>query len=627
AHPALQVLPLALRLAWGPVDPETLLALLSLPQGPVPSRLAYALLRALGEQPGLGSQAWEQAIAAATADAEDPDGNTRQTIADWLSVPERRWGDPLPVDEVKARCQRVAAWAARRAGMFEGEGRDTLAAAYWLASGQAKALGDLAATTGGALSEAQLMKMLEAVRGEGAGTQPRPERAGAPRLARTLAEVEAPCARLIWLGLGTEQGKVRRWTALERAQLAGRGVEVDDGAGEADARRRAERRGLARASEALVAVALPGDAEKRPHPVWLQLLSALEAGEVRDPVALESLAAGDGEALVGPWEVARLTTPRAPQPGRRPLWPLPPGLLVDRDQSSASELEVRLQCPLRWVCYYQAGLRKGFVASLPADALLMGTFCHDVLRRVLGGGGPLPSVEAALGQVGQVFDERLPLDAAPLALPAKAVQALELRQQLLSATSTLVSALAAGGYRVAGMEVPVTGTVEDRALTGSIDCLGVTGQGEEAVVDLKYGKGSRAAQLEEGRALQLATYARARSQEAGGRTPAVGYLILREAVLHTPSGSRLRGDGPLNVVEGPAIDQVWQTFVTALRNTEAWLSGAEPVPARPLQAPEDWPQEVRLGLEGALGVSSYGKRYPACEYCDYGLICGLKELR
>ena len=127
--------------------------------------------------------------------------------------------------------------------------------------------------------------------------------------------------------------------------------------------------------------------------------------------------------------------------------------------------------------------------------------------------------------------------------------------------------------------------------------------------------------LEEGKAVQLATYAYARSQTCGGTFPAVGYLILDSAVLYSPSGSPLLGEGPVQVVDGPGMDEVWQTFAEALAKAEEWLEGKGPVPARPLESQENWPEGVELVVDPSDPTAG-----ELCRYCDYSVLCGMKEL-
>jgi RecB family exonuclease len=200
-----------------------------------------------------------------------------------------------------------------------------------------------------------------------------------------------------------------------------------------------------------------------------------------------------------------------------------------------------------------------------------------------------------------------------------------MRRQLAAAARNLAAVLRAGGYRVAGFEEEVRARALGRKLSGRIDCLVRRADGEEAVIDLKYGGREKYRRLlEEGRAIQLATYAFARAQAGGGRLPAVAYLILEDGLLLTPSGSPLRGVSPARAIAGPSVDEVWRQVAEALPRADRWLTRDEPIPARPLQQPEEWPEGAALAIYDAKG-SGPEKREP-CRYCRYQILCGFVEL-
>ncbi|HEU5076242.1 MAG TPA: hypothetical protein VFU02_18745, partial [Polyangiaceae bacterium] len=78
-RPALQLLPLALELAFEPKDPFRVLELLSLPRGPFMGRVGRGLVRALARSPGIGGRAWEEA----KARLSEPRGEALEQIAEW----------------------------------------------------------------------------------------------------------------------------------------------------------------------------------------------------------------------------------------------------------------------------------------------------------------------------------------------------------------------------------------------------------------------------------------------------------------------------------------------------------------------------------------------------------------
>ena len=93
---------------------------------------------------------------------------------------------------------------------------------------------------------------------------------------------------------------------------------------------------------------------------------------------------------------------------------------------------------------------------------------------------------------------------------------------------------------------------------------------------------------------------------------------------------------PINgvAVEGNILEKDFATFVglypipvrhgmtagelAGMFNGQGWLKDGEPVPARPLQPPEQWAEHGEL----VLGHDPEA----ACRYCDYPALCGMRTL-
>ncbi len=629
ALPLFQVLPLTLQLCREPVDPQILLDFVSLPVGPIPKRAGLALADALGDQPGMGSYAWERAREELVSETNDPGGKTAARLAEWLDLNRVAQGEPLPAPLVIERCAKVTRWAIGRAAMLEGnETRDAadrrLAATFHALAGQAATLSKLVEGHGeGTITEPQLARLLHAAQEDGITYRPHIEAATGPLLAGGLADITHPVARLIWLGTGTGDPPSSPWTALDLERLRSNGVDIDDGSRALRALRAAERSGLGRVGTHILAITLPGDDESRPHPLWLETVEAHRAargGKPPPPTAIEELIRADRREAISPWTFITDTFAIEPPQPARVRWNVDRSLLGDRTSSSASSLTMRLSCPLQWVLNYRARLRPSAIAGLPGSFQLKGTFCHRILEEVFGGGGELPTERRARAAVKERFETRLPRDAAPLAQPTARGESLAMKKELIDSAALLVKTLRAGGYRVAAMEAHVHGEIAGRKLIGFIDCLARRPDGGEAVIDFKYAGRKYRSLLAEGRAVQLATYAAARAQEAGVESVAVAYLILCDSRLHTPEGSPLAGSRRGDIVGGaPGIESVWNDFVAAIEAADGWLAGDEPIVARPLQDPEAWPEGCEL-------VIREKEADRACTYCPYDILCGRSGL-
>lgn len=624
AHPVLQVLPLSLALCWQPVDPQCLLDFLTLPVGPIPHRAATALANALTVEPGLGSSEWQARFEELCSAENDPDGKLRERLEGWLFCNRVNQNSTISTMLVRDRCALVAQWASGLAIVMAGEEEPHLLLIHALrvAAGQATLLGELAQSQGGELSEPQLARLIEEVLSTGVEAVGAIEAAGGPIRVRSLSEIVDPCYRVIWLGLGTGDASACRWSTDQLEALRILDIEVDDGTNSLTSLRTAEARGLCFIENSLLAILLPQDMEKRWHPVWLAIRTILVSEALEQTPVLENLIEHDRVSLLEPFTFATESAEVEPPQAIRPVWSVEPALLSDRDTVSATELEDRLACPLKWVLRHRANLRSSSIAKLPDDYQLKGSFCHKILEYAFNDGGELPPVEEAVAKVGRLFDERLELDAAPLAQSDKYRERQSLRRELVHATRILIGTLASGGYRVKGIEVEVQGEAFGKPLAGSIDCLIEDVDGNEGIIDFKYGGKKYERMIADGEAVQLATYAYSRSI-ATARFPAVAYLVLADGLLITPSGGPIDGDGSRTVVEGPGILAVWEQFQASITDAEEWLTTNGQIPARPLQGSDEWPAGATIVLETNLKPN---ETQSVCKYCDYQHLCGLRQL-
>ena len=624
AHPVLQVLPLSLSLCWEPVDPQALLGFLTLPVLPLPRRAASKLADALAEEPGLGSSSWDAAVENLCTAENDPEAKLRDRLDAWLLCDRTARGSDISSRLIRARCGMVAQWASGRAVFLaKDESPDSqMIEAFQIAAGQASLLGELTESQGADLSEPQLARLLEEALANGVEATSCIEAEGGPVRVRSLSEIHDPCDRLIWLGLGTADVSGCRWSTNQLRKLRDAGIGIDDGSNVLTSLRSAEARGYCYVKEAFLAVLLPQDLEKRWHPIWLAIRTLLSEKDIEQPPVFEDLIAAGDVTSLAPFRFACQDADIEPPQKARPLWDIPGDLLSDRETVSATALQDRLGCPLKWTLNYQAKLRPSSIAELPGDFQLKGTFCHSILERVFGEGGDLPTVDEAADRIAATFDERLPLDAAPLAQPDKYVERQRLRDEVVNAARVLVGTLVSGGYRIVGIEVELSGEAFGKSLNGWIDCVAQRDNGEEAIIDFKYGGRSKYHSLiEDGKAVQLATYAYGRST-VDGTFPAVAYLVLSDGLFYTPSGSPIHGDGNRSLINAPAIKTVWQQFSEAIENAEGWLTSDAPVPARPLQNSSQWPTGATIVLKSNLRAN---KLQDVCKYCDYKRICGIQE--
>ena len=630
AHPVLQVLPLALSLCDSPVDPQKLLDFLTLPVSPLPRHVRGRLADALTTQPGLGSSAWDATIAELCSPENDPDGKIRDKIQLWLYPRRCSLDQSIPTDLISERTSAIAQWAT---GLSLVKSEDSnaspgLISALRTATAQASLLGQISQSLGGDLSQPHLSRLLDEVRASGVDASFDICSENGPTHIRTLAELNSPIDQLIWLGLGTQSAALSPWSSSDIDAFRQHGIALDDGSNSLRALRNAECRGLRLVQDSVLAIQLPTDEENPLHPVWLAMHSLLNAEERKLIPTLENgILSGDLSQLA-PFscELERVGLDAKGVQRQDPpsVWSVDPALLPGTKSVSATDLTDRLACPLKWVLAKQAYIKPSPIAQLPSDYQLKGNFCHRVIELAFGNQGALPSVEDAVHRIGELFDQRLELDAAPLAQPERFRVRSELRKDLLQATKILIEKLNAGGYQIVGIEFKLSDVQAiGSPLHGQIDCLVRKAGGQEAIIDFKYAGKKYQSYLEEDKAVQLATYAYARSQVTGA-FPAVAYLILHKSQLVTPRGSAIQGDGNRDVVGGGPIEQVWDRFVQALAGANEWLNRTGEIPIRPRQNADQWPQGLEIVLDPKIKSNELQE---VCKYCNYKNLCGIGVVR
>jgi hypothetical protein len=631
SHPVLQVLPLALSLCQRPLDPQNLLDFLSLPVCPLPTRVASKLARALTQEPGLGSGSWEEALSEICDQESDPDGKIKERIELWLYPKSASVNESIATSQIRERAGAVAKWATGLAAvqLNDADAKSELIEALRAVAAQAALLGQLAESLDSHLSWPQLSRLLDEVRAAGIEAAGATRAENGPSRVRSLAEITEPCYQIIWLGLGALAHPGSCWSTEQRSTFRSFGIELDDGTLALQSLREAELRGLRLVENGVFAIGLPADSETPLHPIWLAIQSRM-GDSLRNNIPILDRCVEQGDlSPLGPFACPLTRVPERPSAHAVPekirnTWNVDPFLLSDVGSGSATELETRLACPLKWVFEYRAFLKPSSIAQLPSDFRLKGNFCHKVLELAFGSGGPLPSVEQAVAKVEALFDERLESDAAPLAQADKYRERIKLRKQLSDSTRALIHTLAAGGYRIQGIEIEFQSHEVNSPISGSIDCLATNDEGREAIIDFKYGgkRNKYPDLLKDGRATQLATYAHVRSQ-ARGVYPDVAYLVLSDGVLFTPSGSEIRGDTHRRVVDGPSIQQVWDRLNQALQNAQGWLETGK-IPVRPLQSVDDWPDGATIVLDEKLKKT---ESQQLCKYCNYQNLCGIGGIR
>ena len=587
-RPAMQILPLALELAYEPRDPHRILELLTLPVGPFQGRFGRLLARAVSRQPGIGGSEWVEQRRRAGEHAHKRhvekligDGRTPEVAAiaaeahaasmlarltDWLETPGAR-------DGVASRAELIAV-VDRFAGFLEPmltfeDTRPT----YTVAMRQAKALGDALAHEPESLSRQDMRLLFDRVAHDTAEIAFSQESAGRADHVNHPGALLGPARTVVFWSFvgGTERRvPVPPWQRSELAALAKAGVDFPAPAGLLRAEADRWSRGILAARERVVLVVprtLKGE-PTAPHPTWDEVAARLGFKHERDAAPITRLA---NDLLAGRAElvpVERLAPLHLPP--SRGAWQVPAGRIGTEDvlETLATDIDKLATCPLRFVLMQHARIRGGALGKISDGPLLNGNLGHRLVEVLHGEGAFDDADDASFGRRTQrAIEELIAREGATLLLEGASFEYEQLVPELARAMTELRRYLVEMQWRIAGVEERVSTDWPVGKVKGRLDVRLVNDAGKQAVLDLKWGEGPYRALVEEGRAVQLAVYVRAIKDDVHSVPPA-GYFTLKKAKIIT-ADHRMSPD-PL---EGLSLEETWQSLERTARAVQ--------VPARP----------------------------------------------
>ena len=631
---ALQVLPLALELAFEPKDPQRVLELLTLPNGPFRGAAGRQLAEALTQSPGIGSPAWEEAKA--------------KLVVSRRAAPQTESRNPLP----KGASEYGASLLDRIAQWLEQHGDDAVAGApkpallaviarvrLWLISRLPGASDDVTLLTAirqaGALGTAlesdprstfslvEVRRVAESVLETGTVIQLIEERAGRLAHVDSAGNLGAARENVIWwsfVDAGASSGTLP-WRSRELAALSSVGIRFPDPRARLAEQAVGWRRAILAATKRVFLIAPRRSAGETLaiHPLWDEIVArtradaptcariTLKAHELRNPSSQCMLI---GRPPLHAVEAAAL-------PGGHQQWIVPAGDVTPIVHFSAASLNALLGCPLQWGLQYRAGINAGGHA-LPALFMLNGTLGHRLVELLHGQAAfdlPKDELEASAGsQLDQLFER----EGAVLLRAGMAFERHQLRSQLVDSMLELSRALRESGLRILAVEKPVEVPWRGGKLVGRIDLLVATATGTEAIVDVKWGLASYRDLLRSGHALQLAAYAFAHAAERGeSAIPEATYFSLKQRKLFGLTSEVLPN---AEVIDGPSLAETWRRVERSVDKAEHLaVSGRFAVTG----IRKSLPLLTTLGVLDDAHANHFAlKRDVSCNYCGFDAICG-----
>jgi hypothetical protein len=597
-----EILPLVIAMGWSPPDPERALELLTLPEGPVPHKIARRLVDALREWPAVGNDVWQAKLKEGLDETEE---DRRDTVTQRLEVlfkPSVKEGSTFyPRKELESRVKWLDAWLRGKreheSGLKE----------WWdvpIAQGQTF-LSLVGASGLDNFTASQIRKVVEGSKENLKVVGTYPAEAGFHAVGSPAAVAgEAKC--VVWWDFSRNMaGEVRTlplWKN-EREELSTLGVRLPDPRESALDMNEGWRRPLTLARDRLMLVCphFGSNGEpQNPHPLWDEIVAnaalSVSVLTVEKPLFRRQPVMRTNELL--------------PLPTGRGEWQIPADYqLKARELESPSGAASLAGCPFGWVLHYLCGIREGQTDSLPNQDALVGSVAHKIIAMILTANGVMDP-EKAEAEANRLFDEYGPRLAASLFLPENKKQKARSRRMTSRGASALMKHLTdAGLTKVIAVEK------EKR-----IEDLGTEFEGrpdlvvgpDPTIIDLKSGsEGFHRESLEDGSAVQLASYSHL--FEKDGHFPSAAYFILKTRRLFTTAK---RPFPDANLVSGPDLADTWRALKQLYTMRWKEIEG-HTVASRGQRGPkgEFVPSKSQL-KNGELNLT------PPCEFCGFELLCG-----
>lgn len=619
ARPALQLLPLFLRLHLFPFDPEILRQFLLLPLSPLDGDFAMEVMSALRFAEVLPDRrtGWPEAWPSAWRGLLDTEGKTHGRF---ISTAERRrfleWITPenaiLPEEAEHGLSARAFALA------------DALE--RW-ASSESRHIPELESTSAlcrklkealhgsPSLNQMGLEQLLESLIGE--GEKPSETRMSLPWTVLTsTGQLFGSADTVIWWDC-VDDGSAPRddaaWSFEERRWLEGEGIQPDSVSAVRRSMEAAMRRPFQYARRLiLITPRMIGGEESSAHPVMALLPESSQPHVVKATDVLQ------GKAADAFWQV-----------GLDALPPAVPALewdsFTERQlkmpiQLSPSSLNKLLECPARW--YFENILElDASIVSLQSEATQKGNIAHDAVEGLLAEdkeAGGLQEEEFKQAALARRLYCAAQNRAARLAAPEKQAILQDMAARLEESLDLFKRDMRQNGLVFLDAEKTCRGELDGIPYKGRYDvALADAERPEEAsvIVDLKWSKsGSFAEQMKKG-SIQLASYwYLLKHGTVQGRS---GTDIREVRYFLMPKAEIISSADPRN----PALEDQWDAVY------QDWTLLKEKLESGLLPTALDWAMELERAThpdetEDKVEKAASKRACAACQYCSCGLLCG-----
>lgn len=564
-RPSLQLLPLALRLIWDPLDFRALMQFLTHPVGPLPRYARARLAEKMASTPGLGGMSWSRALSDIDSYYGKLAPQVVQNVALWLEHIRFPTVQQAPLTAVIDRARRLADFFQTRLTDQDDIRRVGAMAGLRQCQAVQHSLESLIAQGEARIGPEALDKLITQATAAGSENPLMQAQAGAGGQVKNPGAVIEPFDDVLWWSMrAVPLIPAYPWSKSEREGLATVGVELPDTARLLERQARDWSRPIFQARKCLTLI-LPAEGEEL-HPMWLTLAATLDRPVIETVESvLQTVAPTEGIT-----EVAR-----RPLPARRRWWQVPAGAIRGWQtyKASYSSLQHFIYNPYHWALSYPAQLKASALLTLPSDSQLYGSLAHRAVERLYRQPEALRwSVEQVRTWFEYNLDDILMEEGAVLFMPGRSADREALRQRVRHALGELHRHLQAAGAQRVEPEKSLEADTPLGTLAGKSDLLVTLAGNDQVVIDMKWsGTGWHRNHLKTQSHIQLAIYARMVERNTSN-WPAVAYFILRDAQLLPTTQGIFPGASPV-VVTGSSTALVWEKLETSWRWRREQIEG------------------------------------------------------
>jgi hypothetical protein len=274
-RPALQLVPLAMKLLWAPLDFSALLQFLTHPLHPIHPMARRRIAERLADAPGIGGKGWQELLDEIAADLGERGARVMADVAFWIEHERFDPAERAPLSAALERAERLATFFSNRLLDEDLARRAAWHAGHAQASALRLALQALMAQGDDRIGPEMLNKLVAQASGRGSGNPLLDAQAGALPSVTDPAAVVEPFDEVTWWQLAA--GPIPApyvWSKSEIESLRAAGVELPEIPSLLERQARGALRPLLLARERLTLVLPPPGQEV--HPVWLLVEGLLD---------------------------------------------------------------------------------------------------------------------------------------------------------------------------------------------------------------------------------------------------------------------------------------------------------------------------------------------------------------